>query len=183
MQRYVDTVNLMAYDYVEPGSDPLTGHHAPLFTNPADTRGNSGDASVRAFEQAGVPAAKILLGLPFYGHVWGEVADRDHGLFQPGKPVPKAYAPYSVIMGSMLNQGFVRYWDPVSSAPYLYSAEKQIFVSYEDTQSIAAKSNYVLAHKLGGVMFWDYSGDPSGVLLQAIQSSLHPQATGGASAK
>ena len=32
-QKYLDTVNLMAYDYVEPGSDPLTGHHAPLFTD------------------------------------------------------------------------------------------------------------------------------------------------------
>jgi chitinase len=172
VQKYVDTINLMAYDYVEPGSDPLTGHHAPLFANPADARNYSGDASVRAFEQAGVPAGKILFGLPFYGHVWGEVTDRDHGLLQPGKPVPNAFAPYSDIAGTMLNHGFVRYWDPIASAPYLYSAEKHIFVSYEDGESISAKCRYVQAHKLGGVMFWDYSSDPAGVLLGAINESL-----------
>ncbi len=172
VQEYVDTVNLMAYDYVEPGDEPLTGHHAPLFWNPADTRNYSDDASVRAFEQASVPAEKILLGVPFYGHVWGEVADRDHGFLQPGKAVPNAFAPYSVITGTMLNQGFVRYWDPIASAPYLYNSEKHIFVSYEDSESIAAKCRYVLTHKLGGVMFWEYSGDPAGVLLGAIDESL-----------
>jgi chitinase len=178
VQAYVETVNLMAYDYVEPGDEPLTGHHAPLFGNPADTRNYSDDASVQAFEKAGVPAEKILLGLPFYGHVWGDVADRNHGFLQPGKAVPNAFAPYSVITGTMLKQGFIRYWDPVASAPYLYNSEKHIFVSYEDAESIAAKCRYVLTHKLGGVMFWEYSGDPSGVLLGAINQSLGDAAGG-----
>jgi chitinase len=183
VQKYVDTVNLMAYDYVEPGSDPLTGHHAPLFSNPADARNYSSDASVKAFEQAGVPAEKILLGVPFYGHVWGDVADRNHGLMQPGNAVPNAYAPYSAVTGTMLNNGFVRYWDPIASVPYLYNSEKHIFVSYEDTESLADKCRYVLTQKLGGVMFWDYSGDPSGALLGAIDQSLRDGAAGGKSAE
>jgi chitinase len=182
-QRYLDTVNLMAYDYYEPGSDALTGHHAPLFTNPADPKKVSADTSVQAFEKAGVPAAKILLGLPFYGHVWGQVAAQNHGLYQPGKPIPKAYSNYAAITATMLNHGFDRYWDSKASVPYLYSPDQQIFVSYEDPESIAVKCNYVLTHKLGGVMFWDYSGDPSGTLLQSIQHSLYPQAAGSASTK
>lgn len=183
VQRYVDTVNLMSYDYYEPSSDALTGHHAPLFTNPADPKKISADASVQAFEKAGVPAAKILLGLPFYGHMWGQVSNLNHGLYQPGKPVPKAYSNYGAITTTMINHGFDRYWDPKASAPYLYSPEQQVFVSYDDPESIAIKCNYVLTHKLGGVMFWDYSGDPSGALLQAIQGSFHPQAARGASVK
>ncbi len=175
-QEYVDTVNLMAYDYVEPGSEPLTGHHAPLFTNPADARNYSADASVRAFEKAGVPGAKILLGMPFYGHVWGQVADRDHGFLQPGKPVPHASAHYAAIAANMLGNGFVRYWDAVASAPYLYNPEKQMFVSYDDPESVAAKCRYVLDRKLGGVMFWEYSGDPAGVLLGVINQTLRPAA-------
>ncbi len=178
-QKYLDTVNLMAYDYVEPGSEPLTGHHSPLYTNPADVRNFSSDASVRLFEQAGVPAEKILLGMPFYGHVWGEVADVNHGYLQAGKPVPHAYAPYIAITRDMLNQGYVRYWDSAASVPYLYNSDKHIFVSYDDPESIAAKCTYVLTHKLGGVMFWDYSGDPSGALLGAINQSLHAAPTAG----
>ena len=178
-QKYVDTVNLMAYDYVEPGSDPLTGNHAPLFNDPLDVRSYSADASVRAFEKAGVPAEKIVLGLPFYGHVWGQVADVNHGMLQAGQPVPNAYAPYSAITATMLNQGYVRYWDQAASAPYLYNAEKHIFVSYEDTESISAKCRYVLEQQLGGVMFWDYSGDPGGELLGAINRSLRVAAKEG----
>jgi chitinase len=172
VQKYVDTVNLMGYDYYEPDSDAITGNHAPLFTDPADPKKISVDASVRAFEQAGVPAEKILLGAPFYGHVWGNVAAQNNGLFQPGKKIPSAYAPFSAIESTMLNNGFVRYWDSMASVPYLYNPDKQIFVSYEDPQSLAAKGAYVLNHKLGGIMFWDYSGDPSGKLLSAINLSL-----------
>jgi chitinase len=177
VQHYVDTVNLMAYDYYEPSSDAMTGHHAPLLTDSADPKKISADVSVKAFEQAGVPAAKIILGVPFYGHMWGQVADANHGLFQPGKPIPKAYAPYSVIVQTMLDQGFVRYWDATALVPYLYSPDKQIFVSYEDPESLAAKGKYVRTHKLGGIMFWDYEGDPSGTLLKAVRDSLRETAT------
>ena len=177
-QEYVDTVNLMAYDYYEPSSDRVTGNHAPLFTNPGDPKKISAADSVAAFEKAGVPAAKLLLGVPFYGHMWGQVPDTNHGLFQPGKPVPNAYAPYSVIVSTMLNQGYARFWDEKASVPYLYNAQKQIFVSYEDPQSIAAKCEYVIAHHLGGMMFWDYSSDPSGTLLHAIDESLQKNPSG-----
>lgn len=172
VQKYVDTVNLMAYDYYEPSSDAVTGHHAPLFTNPADPKKISADRSVREYEQAGVPDAKIVLGVPFYGHVWGEVEDVDHGLFHPGKPVPNAFAQYGNISATMLNHGFTRYWDPVASVPYLYSPENKIFVSYEDPESLALKCKFVLDHKLRGIMFWDYAGDPTGALLDAIDSAL-----------
>ncbi|HEX4650470.1 MAG TPA: glycoside hydrolase family 18 protein [Granulicella sp.] len=170
----VDTVNLMAYDYYEPTDDRTTGHHAPLFTNPLDPKQVSADASVRAFEQAGVPASRILLGLPFYGHIWSHVPDRNHGLFQPGSSIPDAYAPYGVIASTMLDHGFTRYWDPTASAPYLYNADKQLFVSYDDPESLTLKCTYVLRHRLGGVMFWDYSSDPTGTLLRTLDTALHP---------
>ena len=172
VQKYVDTVNLMAYDYYEPDSDAITGHHAPLFANPADPKKISADRSVREYERAGVPAAKIVLGVPFYGHVWGNVAATGKGLFQPGKEVPHGYAPYGHGPEEMLKNGFVRYWDPVASAPYLYNADKQIFVSYDDPQSLALKCKYVLSHKLRGIMFWDYESDSSGALLDAVNDGL-----------
>ncbi|HWE49240.1 MAG TPA: glycoside hydrolase family 18 protein, partial [Bryobacteraceae bacterium] len=150
VQKYVDTVNLMAYDYYEPGSEPTTGHNAPLFTSPRDPKHVSADESVRAYEQAGVPAAKIVLGVPFYGHEWGQVPAGNHGLFQPGKPVPNAFAKYVNITATMLkpDSGFVRYWDSDSAVPYLYSVSAQIFVSYDDPQSLALKGQYALDHKL-----------------------------------
>ena len=172
-QQYVDTVNLMCYDYYEAGSDPISGNHAPLFTDPADPKKVSAANSVAMFEKAGVPASKIVLGLPFYGRAWGQVADVNHGLFQPGKVVPNIHATYPLITQTLLNQGYVRYWDDKSSVPFLYNAQQQIFVTYEDPESIAAKGRFVLAHKLAGIMFWEYSNDPSGTLLRAVNDSLH----------
>jgi chitinase len=173
LQMYVDTVNLMAYDYYEPTSSRITGHHAPLYTNPADPAHISADASVQNFEKAGVPAAKILLGVPFYGHSWGHVPESNHGLYQPGQPAPQGYASYEVLTAAIGSSGFTRYWDSISSAPYLYDPVKQTFVSYEDPESLALKGEYVLARELGGVMFWDYESDPSGQLLAAINKALH----------
>jgi len=176
VQQYVDTVNLMAYDYYEPDSDATTGHHAPLFTNPADPKKVSADASVHAYEQAGVAAGKIVLGVPFYGHVWGQVPAANHGLYQPGKNVKNAWVRFGGV-DAMLKNGFVRYWDPVAKAPYLYNAEKQMFVSYEDAESVALKCRYVLDGKLRGVMFWDYESDGSGALLNAVDAGLNKNST------
>jgi chitinase len=178
VQKFVDAINLMAFDYYEAGVDAVTGNHAPLFTDPADPKKDSADATVRAFEAAGVPAAKIILGVPFYGRMWQNVPNVNHGLFQQGKPAPNGEPSYSVIKATMLDHGFTRYWDAKSNAPYLYSAEKQIFLSYEDPESLAAKGNYVLTHKLGGIMFWTYFNDSSGELLGAIGQALHAPATG-----
>lgn len=172
VSKYVDTVNLMCYDYYEPDADSITGHHAPLFANPADPKKISADRSVQEFEKAGVPAAKIVLGVPFYGHVWGQVPPTNNGLFQPGKEVPHGYAPYGNGPEEMLKNGFIRYWDPVASAPYLYNPETQIFVSYDDPESLALKCKYLLAHHLRGVMFWDYESDASGTLLNAVNEDL-----------
>jgi chitinase len=171
--RYLDTVNLMAYDYYEPGSEKTSGNHAPLYTDPADPKRVSADRSVQEFEQAGVPPGKIVLGVPFYGHVWGNVGPRDHGLFQPGAPVPNAFANYGNIVSSMIGHGYTRYWDAAASVPYLYSDEKREFVSYEDPESLALKCAYVRRKGLAGVMFWDYTGDPTGALLNTINTAFY----------
>jgi chitinase len=174
VQRYVDDVNLMAYDYNEAPSNGLTGHHAPLFIDPNAPNKESADTSVRAFERAGVPAKKLILGTPFYGRSWQGVSSENNGLFRPGKPAARDFIPFNVIDGTMLGHGFTRYWDASASAPYLYNEDQKIFVSYEDPESLTAKCNYVLAHRLGGVMFWEYSDDPNRVLLRTIVHTLHP---------
>jgi chitinase len=72
----------------------------------------------------------------------------------------------------MIGQGFTRYWDDKAQVPYLYNAEKHIFVSYEDPESLKVKCGYVRSHKLGGVMFWEYFGDSQGKLLDTIDGAL-----------
>ena len=171
VQRYVDTVNLMSYDYYVPSWDKTTGHHAPLFTNSADPKKISADRTVQEYESAGVPAGKLVLGVPFYGKSWNQVPKSNHGLFQAGKEVPNTYLPYSALI-NLENSGYIRYWDAQSSAPYLYNQTTQTFISYDDPESLKKKCAYVLDHKLAGVMFWEYSGDSANILLNSINSGL-----------
>jgi chitinase len=172
VQRYVDTINLMSYDYYVPAWDKTTGHHSPLFTNPADPKKISADRSVHEYESAGVPASKIILGVPFYGKSWANVSSVSNGLFQIGTEAPATYLPYSSL-ANLQNNGYVRYWDASASASFLYNRDAQVFISYEDPEALADKCKYVLDQKLAGIMFWEYSNDPAGVLLQSIDTGLH----------
>jgi chitinase len=174
VQRYVDTINLMSYDYYVPVWDKTTGHHAPLFTNSDDPKKISADRTVHEYENAGVPANKIVLGVPFYGKSWANVSATNQGLFQAGTEAPNTYLPYSSLVNMQTqNNGYVRYWDAKASAPFLYNQDAKIFISYDDPESLAAKCKYVLDQKLAGIMFWEYSGDSAGALLQSIDTGLH----------
>ncbi len=171
-QGYVDTVNLMSYDFAMPSAGARTDHNAPLYADPDAPGPLSVDASVRALVRAGVPSRKILLGVPFYGQLWGRVANQNHGLFQAGNPVPGVLASFDAIQQTMLGHGFARYWDQAAGVPYLYNPATQEFVSYDDAQSIGLKCAYVQAQRLGGVMFWQSLDDSSGKLVEAINGAL-----------
>jgi chitinase len=172
VQRYLDTVNLMTYDFYEAGSDKTTGHHACLYMNPEDPKKISADAAVKAFLQAGVKPSKIVLGAPFYGRAWGEVEPANHGLYQPGKEAA-IRAGYRDIIEKYLNKGgFVRFWDQAAAAPYLWNEGSRTFITYEDPESLKLKGQYVLKNKLGGIMFWEYYGDYRNELLKSINEGL-----------
>ena len=169
----LDTINLMTYDMYEPSGDKITGNHAPLHTDPADPKAISAATSVRAFLAAGVPAAKLVLGVPFYGHVWKDVPPKNYGLFQPGKPVPNDFAPYSTISSTMLGHGFTRHWDSAAQVPFLYNPASRTFVSFEDPESLAQKCAFIHQQHLAGAMFWELGNDPSGTLLNTLAADLH----------
>ena len=172
-QVSLDFVNLMTYDFRVPGSDPVTGHHANLYATPADDKNLSADRAVRDFLAAGVPPGKLVMGVPFYGRAWGQVEPRNRGLYQPGKPTKElGEATYPDLAGLPGRDGWVRAWDETAQAPYLWKADKRIFVTYDDPESLRLKCRYVLDHHLGGVMFWEYFADRTGTLLGTLADAL-----------
>lgn len=65
--EYVDRVNLMAFDLFGPWSRS-SGHHAQLYAIGRDAADHdSGSAAVACLLSRGVPASKILFGVPVYG--------------------------------------------------------------------------------------------------------------------
>jgi chitinase len=170
VQRYLDFVNLMTYDFHGSWTDH-TGHHSNLFPPSKILDGESStEASVKSFIQAGVPAHKIVLGVPFYGRGWAGVNIADNGLHQSYSKPLGGFSYDSLANHIIGKNGFVRHWDETSKAPYLWNPDSTIFITYEDKQSLKFKANYVKENKLGGLMYWEHKHDPDRILLNALNS-------------
>jgi chitinase len=174
VQRSVDFVNLMTYDFRVQSSDPIAGHHANLRPHPDDDKQLSVVRAVSDFSEAGVPHGKLVVGVPFYSRGWEDVAPDRNGLYQVGRPLstmPDTTPPgVDALLAS--GDGWARQWDAVAEAPYLWNTRKHIFISIEDAESLRAKTAFVLKEDLAGIMFWEYFADPSGRLLQAVVDGL-----------
>ncbi|ENG4522510.1 glycoside hydrolase family 18 protein [Salmonella enterica subsp. enterica serovar Agona] len=133
-------------------------------------------AAVRDHRAAGVPTEKLVLGVAFYGRHWTDVSAGDsHGLGQPGSPGESTFGGtrYSNIAPNLVNKaGFVRHWDTVAQAPWLWHAEDGIFISYDDPESLRAKAAFIKEENLAGVMFWQYSTDHKNQLLDTLYKTL-----------
>lgn len=151
----VNRVNLMSYDLVN-GYSTSTGHHTPLYSTPQQSF--SVDQGVRFLDSVGVAPGKIVIGAAFYARVFSGVPAANKGLYQVGKF--KQTFNYKDFKDSLsAGRGFVSYWDATARAPYAYSLRRQEFASFDDEQSIRLKTKYVLDKQLGGIMFWELTGD------------------------
>ena len=127
---------------------------------------------MRAYEKLGVPAHKLVAGVPFYSHAWVTVSSANHGLYQRGRASKLDFASFASVATTMIGHGYKRYWDDKASAPYLFNEATSTFVSYEDKESLGAKCDYVRSQHLGGMMFWEYGGDPGGELMRLMHEKL-----------
>ncbi len=176
MAPYLDWFNIMTYDFH--GTWETTTHfNAPLFAAAADPSNAAYNVSgaVQAYLNLGVPAEKIVVGLAFYGRSYANVGSSS--LFQSFQDAgPGSWdggvLDYKDIKNNYIDKGYTRYFDANAKVPYLYSADKKVFISYDDPESIQAKVNYVNQNSLGGVMFWDLTSD-DGTLLGTVTTTLN----------
>ena len=150
----------MAYDYA--GSwDTNAGHQAnvqPSSSNPTSTPFSTAKA-IDDYVAAGVPAAKIVLGMPLYGRSF----ENTDG---PGTP-------FSGIGQGTWEQGVYDYkklpldgcqvkTDDSITARWCYDPTKRVMVTYDTPDIIAKKSQFILGKGLGGGMWWESSSDKPG---------------------
>ena len=167
---YLDYVNLMTYDFYVGAGDSV-GHHSNLYPY-GDATNRSGDRGVADYIAAGVPAEKLVLGIPFYGRGWVVSTTENNGLNRFADSVIRVGG-YTDIKDSISQlPGFKRYWDDKAKAPYLFNEEKRQLIVYDDEESVAIKCQYVKDKGLGGVMFWQYESDPRLYLLNTIDKNF-----------
>ena len=176
----LDFINVMAYDMSGAWSE-VTGFNAPLYEsteNPPE--GTSADTALRDYLALGVPADKLVMGVPFYGRGWLGVGAENNGLHQPFTGQPNGtwetgYFDYSDLAENYIDGGAYEYfWDETARMPYLYSAEEGVMITFDDAAALAAKADYVRENGLGGIMIWELSADDDAyTLLTAINDGLN----------
>ncbi len=175
VMKYADYMNVMTYDAVGGGS-PYTAHHTNLgWVKPEHLKGTPAESIMeerdykldpRSAEKIisfcidkGVDPKQIVIGGAFYGKGWKGVPPENNGLYQSNTG-PLRNVTYSKIVEEYEDKnGYIRYWDPIAKAPYLYNKEKEEFITYEDKTSIKLKTEYAKEHGLGGIMFWQLRSD------------------------
>lgn len=166
-----DYINLMSYD-IHGTWESITGFNAPLYRDPSSkfTWETSVSDAIALYVKAGVSSDRIVMGIPFYGTKYANVANAGNGLYQTyngGSSVT-----YAELKASHIGlNGFTRYFNPDSKVPYLWNGST--FISYDDAESIGYKAAYIKDHNLAGAMIWSLGYDTSsGELLASLYKSL-----------
>lgn len=182
-QQYLDQIAIMTYDMR--GFGPFkshTGHHAGLYTAPDDPLDQSANSAVQHYQAHGAPTNKLMIGAAWYSRRFSSVAEVNHGLHQPVGDAQKAgeyHTTYDRLEREYINKnGYTRYWDDASKAPYLYNAARREFISYDDAESMKHKAEYVQQHNLQGIIVWRYLSDSQSndALLRQLDHTLHGSA-------
>jgi chitinase len=162
----LDWVNLMTYDY-HGTWEKQANFVAPLLRDPADPAGTNVDASVTMYLDAGVPARKLTLGMPFYAKGWVGCAPGPNGdgLYQPCERSLADEEVEANIRGVLHRSG-------AAHAPYRYDPASQTFISHDDEVSVREKSRYAASRGLLGAMYWEIAVDRDRALARAVSSEL-----------
>ncbi|WP_432019730.1 glycoside hydrolase family 18 protein [Streptomyces sp. 1222.5] len=163
---YVDWYNPMTYDYF--GAWDATGPtapHSPLNSYAGIPKANfHTSATIAKLKGLGVPAAKLLLGIGFYGRGWTGVTQAAPGGTATG-PAAGTYEQgiddYKVLKAKCPATGTV--------GGTAYAKCGSDWWSYDTPATIGTKMAFKDQQGLGGTFFWELSGDTAGgELIRAI---------------
>lgn len=164
-----DQVHLMAYD-LHGAWESFTGLHAPLFANPNYDLGENlwlnTNWSVNYWLSQGVPRSNLILGMPLYGRGW-IIANSDNNGFYAAATDGLPAGPYT------REKGFWGYneiceefkadasWKITRDSCYQspYAVKGNLWLGYEDQESLTQKGRYIAAMGLGGAMVWSIETD------------------------
>ena len=165
----VDYIFIMGYD-IHGSWDRYADFNAPLYTpsDPSPQYSFSVSDSVQSYLKSGVPASKLVLGLPFYGYRY--TIEEGGGLYSPFTSARSVG--YDTLVSTYLSDpAFEQFYHWEAMVPYLVS--DNMFISYDDPDSIAEKTRYAKNKGLAGVGAWALSHDKKATLLSSAYNVLY----------
>ncbi|KAJ6442376.1 endochitinase [Purpureocillium lavendulum] len=172
MGKVLDYVNLMAYDFAGSWGN-FSGHDANLYQNPQNPNATpfDTDSAVKGYISGGIPANKLVLGMPIYGRSFQKTA----GIGKPFTGVGSGSWEAGLWDYKVLPKaGAKLIYDDVAKGYYTYDSSTQELISYDPPEMIKTKVTYLKGLGLGGSMFWEASSDKKGAdsLIGTSKTSL-----------
>nr|WP_199066775.1 glycosyl hydrolase family 18 protein [Chromobacterium sp. ASV5] len=187
---YLDWINVMSYDF-HGGWDAKgpTNFQSNLYRDPAapvigDQVYYTVNDAVQTLVAAGVPRAKINVGLPFYGRGWSGVAagPQGNGLYQVATGAAKGTYEAGIEDYRVLKQRNAKQFiHPVAKQLWTYDGNE--FWSYDDPATLRVKLDYVRQQQLGGVFSWSLDGDDAQATLLKTSAEVRLDAATAAKRK
>lgn len=157
--QYVDGYDVMTYDFFGAwDAQGPTAPHSPLYSYPGiPVPQFYSDYAIQLYKSKGVSASKLLLGVGFYGRGWTGVTQGPPGGPATG-PAQGTYEQgvedYKVLVTRCPANG------TVGGTAYAFCSPN--WWSYDTPATLAGKMSYLKTQGLGGVFFWELSGDTAG---------------------
>lgn len=183
--QQIDFYNVQGYDF-HGTWETSTNHASPLFDDKHDPVAGENfyiEYTIRSYLEAGVPAKKLVLGIPTYARGWTGVPSSDNGLYQTSTgPAPFPPADYLQTPGVITYltltglTGYARHFDYRRIAVWLYDPNSQTFWSYDDPVTVWLKTAYVRTRVpggLGGTFVWALKDDDAnGTIVKTMAAGL-----------
>nr|BAV14502.1 chitinase [Lymnaea stagnalis] len=157
----LDMINLMSYDFH--GSwDPYTGHNSPLYGHAGETGANVNmniDSAAKYWVSKGAPKDKLNIGLATYGRTF-TLSDPNKHEVGDGAPSPGPAGQFTREAGFMayyeicdlIKSGATVHQIDDQKVPYLVKGN--VWIGYDDPQSLRNKVKYIKDNGYGGSMIW-----------------------------
>ncbi|QDE95503.1 glycosyl hydrolase family 18 protein [Myxococcus xanthus] len=154
---YLDQLNIMSYEMIGPWDGWQSWYTSALYGE-SGNRPTSVSSSLQGWARAGIPKAKLGMGIPFYGMAWrnitGPYQNFTHWSDYVGSDNSFTYKKIQQLSAS----GTYR-WDAVAAASYVtFNTPVEDgtvrWISYDSPEAIAAKGAYARDNGFGGTIIW-----------------------------
>ncbi|XP_024182841.1 cysteine-rich receptor-like protein kinase 7 isoform X1 [Rosa chinensis] len=168
IKKNLNWVHLVAYDYYLPKEEKFTHPHAALY-DPI-SNGTNTNSRVKDLISRGLPASKLVLGLPYHGYGWTLVNTNDYNVGAA------ASGPAVTIDGSMAYKyikWFIKTYGygavPMYNDTYVvnYCTIGSSWIDFDDVEAISAKVSYAKKMGLLGYSVFQVGNDDNWVLSRA----------------
>ncbi|XP_058179978.1 cysteine-rich receptor-like protein kinase 10 [Rhododendron vialii] len=165
IRRNFDWVHIVSFFYHLPTMEKFTGAHSALYDPSSNV---STDYGIKEWIGRGLPAKKMVLGLPYHGYAWTLL---DPSANEIGSP---ATGPAVTVDGSMFYK-FIKLNKRCDGEKVVYNStyvtnyciDGSVWIGYDDVEAIRTKVSYAREKGLLGYKVWHVANDYNWVLSKA----------------